>query len=157
MRKILLLFAVLLSFGAQAQNDALQERATKARQEGGAQLTAFKKDLAGMWKKAKKEKDYIDILYAYYYAGDNKTPDSLAAVINKKYPKGIFARSREMSRIYEISGAKDKESFYQSWVKKFPVNKLGSSQLYDEAAYRVALAYASVSYTHLTLPTILLV
>ena len=143
MRRILLLFAVLLSLGAQAQSDALRERATKVRAEGGAQLTAFKKDLAGMWKKAKKEKDYIDILYAYYYAGDSKTPDSLAAIINKKYPKGVFARSREMSRIYEISGAKDKESFYQSWVKKFPVNKLGSSQLYDEAAYRVALAYAS--------------
>ncbi len=143
MRKILLLFALLLSLGAWAQNDALLEKANKARGEGGAQLAAFKKDLAGMWRKAKKEKDYVDILYAYYYAGDTHTADSLSAVINKKFSKGIFARSREMSRIYELSGAKDKENFYQSWIKKFPAKKLGNSQLYDEAAYQVALAYAS--------------
>lgn len=143
MRKILLLFALLLSLGAWAQNDVLLEKANKARGEGGAQLAAFKKDLAGMWRKAKKEKDYVDILYAYYYAGDNHTADSLSAVINKKFSKGIFARSREMSRIYELSGAKDKENFYQSWIKKFPAKKLGYSQLYDESAYQVALAYAS--------------
>ena len=142
MRKILLLLALLLSLGAQAQNDALVEKANKARVEGGETMTAFKKELAAMSRKAKKEKDYVDILYAYYYAGDSKAADSLSSVINKKYPNGIFARSREMSRIFEMSGAKNKESFYQSWIKKFPAKKLGNSPIYDEVAGAVAQAYA---------------
>lgn len=142
MKIILLLFAVLLSLGAQAQNDALMEKAQKARVEGGEQLAAFKKDMALMWRKAKKEQDYVDIIYAYYYAGDSHTPDSLGAIVMKKYPKGILVRNHELGSIYQISGAKGKENYYKSWIKKYPPKKYGNDKTYDEVAYILASAYA---------------
>lgn len=142
MRYLLLLLALCLSLGAQAQNEALNDRADKALAEGGEQLATFKEELAGMWHKAKKEKEFMDILYAYYYAGERLTADSLQRVICEKFPNGVLVRKHELSRLYDLRGGDAKAGFYLSWVRRFPLETLGNSPLYDEAAYAVALAYA---------------
>ncbi|MCH5686071.1 hypothetical protein LWM68_18535 [Niabella sp. W65] len=41
----------------------------------------------------------------------------------KLYPKGKIARSKEISRYYELETLKDKEKQYNAILKKFPVSR----------------------------------
>jgi len=144
MKKILIAaIALCMTVGAIAQNQpvSLSQRAREAKAAGGAQLEAFKTEIAGMLK-GNDEMTYLEANSAYNAIGEKQKADEVMATIKKKFPKGIVARNDEYNEFTSIKSAAEMEKAYQKWLKKFPKEKMGENITYDYAAYSVANQYA---------------
>lgn len=147
MRKlILMLCLVMFAFMAQAQSDDIMKRGQAAAKAGGAELANFKKELVQL-SKSSKEEDLINALYGYYGLGDNKEANAMGALIAKKFPKGIIARSKALSALMDIQDINAKEKAYKAWLKKFPPKKFRDDGTTSQAAFFLAKAFAKAGQT----------
>ncbi len=143
MKKVILLLCLaMLTLGVQAQDYSFLQRGRAAKKAGGEQLEKFKAEMAQL-AKSKKEIDLLNASYGYYGINESKTAENIVANVKKKFPRGIAMRSADMQKIStSTDGAAAKEKAYLAWLKKYPAKKLGNDDVYDEAIYAVADAYA---------------
>lgn len=90
----------------------------------------------------------------YYYRTKNvRASDSLHTAEVVKFPKGMQARGKEQSVIYDAKGAANKEAAYDKWIAKFPPQNypalpLGEDRItYDYARSSIADTYAEEKNT----------
>lgn len=131
----------LLCLGAQAQDYNFLTRGQEAKKAGGETLENFRKEMVQLTK-SKKETDLMNACYGYYGIEDRAAAEALTENIKKRFPRGVTMRGDDFMKLQNTKGGAETEKAYLAWLKMYPAKKLGNDEVYEQAPYLVASAYA---------------
>lgn len=110
---------------------------------------ASKKELAFEAKALGQSKNEQFVALAariYEYLGEDDTADKLEESILKKFPKGIKARQKDFSAIFNENNQESPASIekqYANWLKNYPAKSFDakSQSIYDQGKANMAVVY----------------
>jgi peroxiredoxin len=93
--------------------------------------------------KSNDETDWQKVTNGYAYLKMNQASDSAFKLELIRFPHGVGARGKAVSKIFTITGGAEMEAAYLDFLKKFPPTSFNNEQLqYDYVRAKIARIYA---------------